>query len=474
MKAFRNFAILTFTLMSLVKADLPETALASLPTCAINCMTEVISNSPCQLTDMVCVTKNEALNAKLTACVKASCTIRESLTAKNFSETAIGAPVRDRTHLVTIIELTGGAIALLAVLLRLMERLPCLGGVWGLDDWAIIVTMIPVIPLTCLSIVLAKDGLGKDVWTVPFENINHILRIYYFDESFYLSSLALTKISILLFYLRIFPDRAFRRAVYITMAFCVGYILAFIPLTIFQCRPINLAWTRWDGEHSGTCVNLNAEGWTSAAFNIALDVTTIVLPLRQLSTLKMSRRKKVGIMFMFMLGFFVTIISMLRLKWMIQFANTTNVTWDYVPIGYWSTIEVDIGVICACLPALRALQVRLFPSTRSASHYYNPAASASSYYQSKQTPTASNVSIIRSKSKAERKMDGVFFPLDDLSVENGEGVMGGRAERAENGLEVRVFGAAVGEREKEAGKFSPRQIVVRKEYSVNSVSVVGL
>jgi hypothetical protein len=31
-------------------------------------------------------------------------------------------------------------------------------------------------------------------------------------------------------------------------------------------------------------------------------------------------------------------------------------------MGYWSTIELDVGVICACLPGMRALFVQLFPS----------------------------------------------------------------------------------------------------------------
>ena len=28
---------------------------------------------------------------------------------------------------------------------------------------------------------------------------------------------------------------------------------------------------------------------------------------------------------------------------------------DYVPVGYWSSIEVHVSVICACLPTLPSL-----------------------------------------------------------------------------------------------------------------------
>jgi hypothetical protein len=55
---------------------------------------------------------------------------------------------------------------------------------------------------------------------------------------------------------------------------------------------------------------------------------------------------------------------------MIQFANSENITWDYVPIGYWSTLEIHVGIVIACLPALRALQHRLFPGTKKSTSYY--------------------------------------------------------------------------------------------------------
>jgi hypothetical protein len=36
---------------------------------------------------------------------------------------------------------------------------------------------------------------------------------------------------------------------------------------------------------------------------------------------------------------------------------------DYVPVGYWSTIEVHVSVICACLPALPSLFRKKPPAT---------------------------------------------------------------------------------------------------------------
>jgi hypothetical protein len=59
---------------------------------------------------------------------------------------------------------------------------------------------------------------------------------------------------------------------------------------------------------------------------------------------------------------------------MIQFAQTTNVTWDYLPIGYWSAVEAHVGAIVACLPAIRQLQrsirERIWPKHDNPSNYY--------------------------------------------------------------------------------------------------------
>jgi len=119
---------------------------------------------------------------------------------------------------------------------------------------------------------------------------------------FYLSAIALTKVSILLFYLRIFPNPVFRRLVYVALAYCIGYILGTVIALVFQCNPISLAWDRWDGEHPGKCFNLNLLGWMSAALNIVGDLIVICLPLHELSKLAMSRRKKAGVMLMFLGG----------------------------------------------------------------------------------------------------------------------------------------------------------------------------
>ncbi|KAE8152129.1 hypothetical protein BDV25DRAFT_170775 [Aspergillus avenaceus] len=344
----------------LVTADLKQIA-AVMPKCGLHCMMVGIAASDCAPTDQLCICTDPVLTADVEICVAANCTIRESLTTKNVSMTACRAPTRDRTKAVSYAGVAGGILALIAFILRVMARMKCCGGELGLDDWAMALNMLLVIPLSALSVNLADTGLGKDIWVLPFENITRILKIYFYDELLYLSILPLTKISILFFYLRVFPKRSFRNAVYVVIGLNMCYLIAFVLISVFQCRPLQGAWLHWDGEREYHCNNINAQGWSAAVFNMALDLVVMIMPLRELYNLQLSLRKKCFVMCMFSLGIFVTLVSILRLDSLIKFANTNNLTWDYVEVGYWSTIEVHVGVICACLPAIRSLLTRISP-----------------------------------------------------------------------------------------------------------------
>jgi hypothetical protein len=74
-----------------------------------------------------------------------------------------------------------------------------------------------------------------------------------------------------------------------------------------------------------------------------------------------------------MLTFFfsVTIVSILRLKSLIAFSySTDNPTWDFADVGMWSDIEINVSMICVCLPTFRLLLVRLFPQLKETTQRY--------------------------------------------------------------------------------------------------------
>jgi hypothetical protein len=82
----------------------------------------------------------------------------------------------------------------------------------------------------------------------------------------------------------------------------IVYGTTIVFVSVFQCIPVQAAWTRWDGTVPAKCINANALGWTSAAINIVLDVIIHALPIPRLAKLAMSWERKIHVLLMFSLG----------------------------------------------------------------------------------------------------------------------------------------------------------------------------
>ena len=125
--------------------------------------------------------------------------------------------------------------------------------------------------------------------------------------------MALVKISILFFFLRMFPVRRLQITIKIVMGVCIGYGIAFFLATLFQCWPIPYSWEQWHGEYEGTCNDYHVQSWVHAGINILLDLIILMLPLKQLYDLDLSTRKKISVMLMFLVG--ILFVSYLNRHW---------------------------------------------------------------------------------------------------------------------------------------------------------------
>jgi len=221
---------------------------------------------------------------------------------KNFTETTCGAPVRDKSGLYNNISIILGCISGAVVAVRLSSK-------WfthadfGLDDYFIAITLAAGIPSSVLTVHgLTSNGLGRDIWTVNFEQITNFIHVFYVMEILYFAQVALLKLSLLFFYLKIFPGPTIRKLIWGTIAFDVMFGVVFSFVGIFQCRPINFYWKSWDGEHQGKCVDVNALGWANAVISILLDGWMLALPMSQIVHLKLHWKKKIGVALMFIVG----------------------------------------------------------------------------------------------------------------------------------------------------------------------------
>lgn len=133
-----------------------------------------------------------------------------------------------------------------------------------------------------------------------FHNVADVkIQLFWILQILYKFTINLTKISIGLLYMRIFPDKNFHHWVWAIIAFVGCYAIASIAATILECTPIVRV---WDKSVAGRCINFTAFWYTNGSVNIATDLILWFLPHRMIRKLNMPRQQKIWLMGLFLLG----------------------------------------------------------------------------------------------------------------------------------------------------------------------------
>jgi len=98
----------------------------------------------------------------------------------------------------------------------------------------------------------------------------------------------------------------------------------------------------------------------------------------------MSLGNRLGLLVLFSMGFFICIITALRMATLPQSLKAKEPTWQSAPTNLWSFIEAAVGVICACLITLRKAITSFWPNQLKTKHSssakrYGPYGSASRF-----------------------------------------------------------------------------------------------
>ncbi|KAL5363007.1 hypothetical protein BJX96DRAFT_177689 [Aspergillus floccosus] len=239
--------------------------------------------------------------------------------------------------------LTFSLSALLAVGLRMYIRVFVKRSVW-VDDYACCFSAVLSVAYASISVAQTRWGLGLNSDYFPKENVVPYSRIQYTGGPVYTLALLGFKVSLLSSYLRVAGFvRAYRIISIAVIVACICNQLIFTFLLCFACRPIA---KQWDATIPGTCIDTVASYYALAGTSLGFDVIIIALPMPVLLQLQLRLRQKIALIGVFALGFFVTIIQILRI---FTIKNLKTYT-DSQPIVLWSTIEISLGVIIACIP----------------------------------------------------------------------------------------------------------------------------
>lgn len=143
---------------------------------------------------------------------------------------------------------------------------------------------------------------------------NHInkAQLFYISQIFYVIVLVLTKISILILYLRIFPQRIFQYAAIASIIVIGLHGIIFAFITAFQCVPV---YSNWDQSITGKCLSQNAIVLVGAASSIVQDLLVLALPIPVIKSLNLKTGKRATLIIMFSIGSLLVKLNHLNLRY---------------------------------------------------------------------------------------------------------------------------------------------------------------
>ncbi|KAL6916666.1 hypothetical protein FSHL1_008114 [Fusarium sambucinum] len=224
------------------------------------------------------------------------------------------------------------------------------------DDYAIIVSFLFVLAVAIMVVVAGHDGVGQHVWALTITQLSEVVKLSYVYSFLFASAVFTTKVSILLFYQRIFTrsSLSFRIAFWFGTILVMSYPIIFIFTMSFCCTPISHYWTQFMGSQ-GSCIDVGQFFVALAIVNLITNVVVLLIPVPEVLKLQMSREKKAGVFGILALGGLVCIASAVRIHYLSIFAREIDTTWHMGPVAIWSSFEPSIGIVSACLPSFKSL-----------------------------------------------------------------------------------------------------------------------
>ncbi|KAF2970417.1 hypothetical protein GQX73_g3156 [Xylaria multiplex] len=252
----------------------------------------------------------------------------------------------------------------IAVGLRIFVR-TCMSKSFGYDDYAMVVAFVGFITLCSLTLVSLSNGYG-DVEVKPKYNVSEAVRFFVASTITYVIVLYIAKLSVALVLLRIaVTSKGVRILIICSIVALTIWTTVTTFIVAFQCRPLSLAW----GEGTkGTCLPaavLANTGYSISAMDIASSFLYAGLPAYLLKGVQLSTRVKASIIVLLGLGVASSVVTIIRLKYLVDVGNLKSPTGveaanAYLTTFVYSITEVGLTLFTGSLAALRPL-LKLVP-----------------------------------------------------------------------------------------------------------------
>ncbi|CAI6312954.1 unnamed protein product [Periconia digitata] len=277
------------------------------------------------------------------------------------------------------------AASLVVVALRFYNRLRVKQAIF-IDDWLMVPCIVMIIGL--LAIVghgvatqalgypsplmqLQTQGLkprGSDRSAIAqiVDLLSLTAKLEYSFICIVVPLLGLIKISVLAFYRRLFVIEksnardARNLIVTISMVFVALWAITFDLAFIWMCKGDFNAAFGPPAEVAEKCIDAPLLAYIFSISDFITDALIILIPIPFVWKLQLSVQKKLAVTSIFLLGIFASIASLIRLIWSVWsrevgFDPSLDGELITTSLLFWFVVEANVGIIAACLPAVRGL-----------------------------------------------------------------------------------------------------------------------
>ncbi|KAL8931551.1 MAG: hypothetical protein Q9216_007162, partial [Gyalolechia sp. 2 TL-2023] len=219
-----------------------------------------------------------------------------------------------------------------------------------------------IVPLACVFLPLVAIFMALRIYTKV-----RIIKVFGLED-----------FAILLFYLRLNPDRGFRTAVYVSLFLTTSYVVALSLAILFACDPVAKF---WDPFLEGTCIETTKLYLANAILNVLFDFVVLLVPVPMLRKLQVSTRQKLVIGALFSLGSVTCVVSVVRIYYQETVLGEPDLSWHIVTPTSLVFVECNLSIICGCVMVLRPFLRRHFPKVLGGDYrrYRSPAGLQGAY-----------------------------------------------------------------------------------------------
>ncbi|KAH7322422.1 hypothetical protein B0I35DRAFT_182640 [Stachybotrys elegans] len=203
--------------------------------------------------------------------------------------------------------------------------------------------------------VVQIGGAGYDMQTT-INNLPTILLIIFLTIPFYLASQLFIKLSILVFYLRVFRYHISRIFILATIALCVAWFIAYFLWNLLVCSPVQAQWKPnllMLGQ--GRCSNMKALYSSGIITNMVTDLFILAIPLKTIWGMQMRLSEKLGLLASFSLLGAVFIVASIRVYYVTTVDLQNNLTRTMPTTILLTVLEPNFAILCVSIPMLRPI-----------------------------------------------------------------------------------------------------------------------